>query len=260
MKAAVLGGEGFVGSAFVRNCARLGIDCDCVEPGNYDEFTGGEYDLLVNAAGESRKYQVNRDPAGDLRHSLEPLLKSFGDFAFRRYVYISSIDIYPDPSDPARNREDASVAVDQISHYGFHKFLAEKMVEHYCPSRLIVRLGGVLGPGLKKNPVFDLLHDRPLRVDIESRYQYLHTDTAAAAVFDLVSRGGDNEIYNLCGTGTVSLAEIASWLGKSPSYQAPDPPRETYEVNNEKVIRLFPLPESREIAREFVLARGGNNA
>lgn len=253
MKAAVLGGEGFVGSAFVRHCRREGIECDSIEPKSYAEYTGRRYDLVINAAGESRKYQVNRDPAGDLRYSLEPLLKSFGDFSFRRYVYISSIDIYPDRSDPSRNREDAAIEVGRISHYGFHKFLGEKMVEHYCPSRLIVRLGGVLGPGLKKNPVFDLLHDRPLRVDIESRYQYLDTDTAAAAVFDLVSRGDDNEIYNLCGTGTVSLAEIASWLGKSPGYLAPDPPRETYEVNNQKVNRLFPLPESRAAARDFVL-------
>ncbi len=254
MKTAVLGGEGFVGSAFVRHCRREGVECDGIELGNYPDYIGRGYDLLVNAAGESRKYQVNRDPAGDLEYTLRPLLRSFSDFSFRLYIYISSIDLYPDHADPARNREDAALEIGRISHYGFHKFLGEKMVAHYLPSWLIIRLGGVLGPGLKKNPVFDILHDQPLRVHEESRYQYLSTDTVAAAVFELAAREIQGEIFNLCGTGTVSLAEISSWLGKTPRYLVSDPPRETYEVNNEKITRFFPIPESRTTARDFVLA------
>ena len=257
MKVGVLGGEGFVGSAFVRYCEREGIGCDVIEPDNYVEYSGREYDLLINAAGESRKYQVNRDPAGDLDYSLKPLLRSFNDFSCGRYVYISSIDLYSDHADPARNREDAALEIDRISHYGFHKFLGEKIVEHYLSSWLVIRLGGVLGPGLKKNPVFDILHDQPLRVHQESRYQYLDTDTAAAAVFELHSRGIEGEIFNLCGKGTVSLREISSWLEKSPRYLDSDPPREVYEVNNEKISRFYPIPESRITAQEFVRSAEG---
>ncbi len=260
MKVAVLGGKGFVGSALVRHCENQRIPCDCIDLDNYAEYSGNSYNLLVNAAGESRKYQVNRDPLGDLRYSLEPLLKSFSDFSFSGYVYISSIDVYPDCSHPDRNLEDTEIDISRLSHYGFHKFLGEKMVEHHCPSWLIVRLGGVLGPGLKKNPVYDLLHDQPLRVHIDSRYQYLSTDTAADAVLDLAGRGIEGGTFNLCGTGTVSLREIRKWLGKTPDYASPDPPREIYEVNNEKVSGLFPIPESRATAREFVLSWNRENA
>ncbi len=253
MKAAVLGGGGFVGSAFVRHCERNGVSCDCVEVDNYRDLAGGEYDLLINAAGQSRKYQVNRDPLGDFRHSLEPLVKSFQDFTFAAYVYISSVDVYPDHEKPDGSREGAGIDLRRLSHYGFHKYLGERLVIHHCPRFLIVRLGGVLGPGLRKNPVYDLIHGQSLRVDESSEYQYLTTDFLAAAVFDLVAGGNWNEIFNICGTGTVSLAEIRGWLGRELSYAVEAPPRERYEISNEKLSRIMPIPESRTTAREFVL-------
>lgn len=253
MKVAVLGGKGFVGSAVVRYCAKHAIACDCVEPDNYREFSGCRYDLVINAAGESRKYQVNRDPLADFRYSLEPLLSSFQDFTFSGYVYISSVDVYPDHEDPARNREEAEIDLGMISHYGFHKFMGERMVLHYCPRFLIVRLGGVLGPGLRKNPVYDLLHNLPLRVDEASEYQYLATDFLAGAVLRLAESGKWNEVYNICGSGTVSLREIGDWLGRELCYAVESPLQERYEINNEKIVRLLAVPDSRETVREFIL-------
>ncbi len=244
-----------MGSAFVRFCRRSGVDCDCIDLDNYDEGRGREYDVLINTAGNSRKFIANENPLDDFRISLDALLRSFRDFSFRRYVYISSIDVYPDHADPGRNREDAVIDINRISHYGFHKYLGEQMVGHYLPDWLIIRLGGVLGPGLKKNPVFDLLHDIPLRVHEDSRYQYLLTDTAAEAVFALLRRDLKGETFNLCGSGTVALREIRSWLDKPLRYQAANAPRETYDVNNEKIGRLFGIPESRATAKEFILNR-----
>ena len=126
------------------------------------------------------------------------------------------------------------------------------MVEHYLSDWLIIRLGGVLGLGLKKNPVFDLIHDVPLRVDEKSEYQYLLTDYLAELVFGLIERDKWGEIFNICGEGTVSLKEISSWLNKTPRDHNENVSRERYKVNNEKISRLFPMPDSREVARKFV--------
>lgn len=252
MKVAVLGGRGFVGSALVRHCEANGIPCDCVDLDNYRSFTGRGYEIVINAAGESRKYQVNRDPAGDLRYSIEPLLRSFADFSFAGYVYVSSVDVYPDHEDPSRNREEEEIDLSRISHYGFHKYLGERMVIHHCPRFLILRLGGVLGPGLRKNPVYDLLYNQPLRVDEASEYQYLDTDFFAGAVFRLLEGENWNQVYNACGMGTVSLAEIRNWLGRDLNYAVENPPRERYEISNEKLGVLFPIPDSRETARKYI--------
>lgn len=249
----ILGGAGFVGSAFARLCRRDGIDHYIVELENYDEFRGKECDLLINAAGNSKKYLAAENPPEDFRYSLLALLETFFDFRFRSYVYISSIDVYPDHTDPTCNREDAEIEIENLSHYGFHKYLGECMVRHYLSRWLIVRLGGVLGPGLKKNPVFDLLHDIPLRVSEESSYQYIATDTVAALVLELARLERWNEVFNLCGTGTVEIREIRKWLGKPLRYHGDSSPSpEHYEVNNDKLKDLFDVPDSRRTARSFI--------
>ena len=52
--------------------------------------------------------------------------------------------------------------------YGLHRRLLEKFVEQYFPSYLIVRLPGLVGPGLRKNVIFDFLNNNNLHA-IESR-------------------------------------------------------------------------------------------
>jgi len=252
VKVFILGGKGFIGSAFVRFCEKEEIDCDCIDLDNYEAFRGRDCDILINVAGNSKKYLSNERPVEDFRFSLEALLSSFFDFSFSKYIYLSSIDVYADHEDPACNREDSAIDIGKISHYGFHKYLGEKMVEHYLSDWLIIRLGGVLGLGLKKNPVFDLIHDVPLRVDEKSEYQYLLTDYLAELVFGLIERDKWGEIFNICGEGTVSLKEISSWLNKTPRDHNENVSRERYKVNNEKISRLFPMPDSREVARKFV--------
>jgi nucleoside-diphosphate-sugar epimerase len=254
VKVFILGGKGFIGSAFVRFCEEKEIDYDCIDLDNYEAFKGRDCDILINAAGNSKKYLSNERPVEDFRFSLEALLSSFFDFSFRGYIYLSSIDIYADHEDPAANREDSIIDIGRISHYGFHKYLGEKLVTHYLPSWLIIRLGGVLGPGLKKNPIYDLIHDIPLRVDEESEYQYLLTDYLAELVFGLIERKKWCEVFNICGEGMVPLKEIRSWLDKPLRYYDNNPPRERYEVSNEKISRLFPIPDSREVAKKYILA------
>jgi len=252
MKVLVLGAKGFVGSAFVRAASREGFECLGIDLDNYEAFRGRQADLLVNAAGNSKKYLARSEPREDFRISLCGLLDSFFDFGFRHYVYISSVDVYPDHEDPAASVEDTPIDVARISNYGFHKHLGEEMVRHYLPSWLIVRLGGVLGPGLKKNPVYDLRHGHPLRVDEESRYQYLGTDFLARAVYELARRERWNEVFNACGAGTVSLREIRLLMGAPLRYRLDCPPRERYEIDNTRLSGVVEIPPTRRTVEEFL--------
>jgi len=252
VKIIVLGGKGFVGSGFVRRAAREGLECLCVDLDNYDSCRGASADLFVNAAGNSKKYLAARAPREDFRISLQGLMNSLEDFGFAHYVYISSSDIYADPSRPASSREDAPLEPDRISNYGFHKYLGELLVRRYLPSWLIVRLGGVLGPGLKKNPVYDLIHDVPLRVHERSRYQYLSPDFLARAVFELARRGRWGNVYNAAGSGTISLEEIRRRLGRTLNYQVSDPPVEHYEIDNGKLTGVLEIPATSQTVEDFL--------
>jgi nucleoside-diphosphate-sugar epimerase len=248
----VLGGKGFVGSAFVRRCRAEGISCLVADLDNYENLRGENCGLLVNADGNSKKYLAREKPRDDFRLSVESVLASLRDFRYRRYVYISSVDVYPRHSRPEESREEAAGEGIPASHYGLHKYLGELLVRHYASRWLIIRMGGVLGEGLKKNPVYDLIHGRPLRVDERSRYQYLLTDQVAEIVLRLAREEREGEIFNLCGKGTVSLKDIRSWLKKPLRYAGEDIPRERYEISTEKIEEILTLPRSRDVARKFV--------
>lgn len=248
----VLGGKGFVGSAFLRAARARRLAAECVDLDSYAAFRGRECDLLVNADGNSKKYLAAESPVEEFDLSVASVLRALHDFRFRNYLHVSTIDVYPDHENPRNNGEDAPINPGRLSPYGLHKYLAELLVRSYAPRWRIVRLGGVLGPGLKKNPVFDLIHDRPLRVHEDSRYQYLPVDFAAAAALDLAGQGLGGEVVNLCGTGTVSIREVRELLKKPLRYAAASVPRETYEISNAKLQTHGAVPRSIDTVKKFV--------
>ena len=170
----VLGGKGFVGSAFVRVASkrhRVAV----ITRQNYEHNRGRSCDLLINANGNSKKFLADQDPAAEFDASVASVLRSLVNFPARRYVYLSTINVYACVDDPRRNRETAAIDPAWQSRYGLHKHLAEQVVRRYAASWLICRLGGMVGAGMWKNSIFDILHDRPLRVSAASEYQFMHT-------------------------------------------------------------------------------------
>ena len=75
-------------------------------------------------------------------------------------VYLSSINVYPCVDNPRRNRETTTIDPAERAALGLHKHLAEQIVRRYAASWLICRLGGMVGAGMWKNSIFDILHDR----------------------------------------------------------------------------------------------------
>ncbi|MCD6360390.1 MAG: NAD(P)-dependent oxidoreductase [Armatimonadetes bacterium] len=243
----VIGGGGFVGSAFCAHCEREGLDYRCITRQNYEQFAGGTCDVLVNANGNSKKFLAREQPTVDFELSVASVNRTIADFTCGCYIYLSSIDVYPSCETPDQATEETVIDPEVISPYGLHKYMAEWLVRRHVPRWVIFRLGGMLGPGLKKNPVFDLLHGEPLRVDPESRYQYVDTATVAAVVLALHDHHG--EIYNLCGVGTVSPEELAREFDLPLSGGGE---KQVYEASNDKIRGLVELPQSRAVAMSYV--------
>lgn len=249
----VLGGRGFAGSAVCAQAEAAGFKTTAVGRDNYSESAGSSCDVLINADGNSRKYLAEKDPAADFELSTRSVLKSLMDFRFGIYVYISSIDVYPDKSDSSANRESAEIDLRRLSPYGFHKRMAEQLVLFYAPRRLIIRAGGMVGPGLWKNSVYDLLKGIPPRVHPDSEYQYLHTAELGRIIFRLLAAGAENEIFNVAGRGAISVREIAALIpGRALAPEQSGAPKERYEVNVEKVSAVAPPPETRETLACFI--------
>jgi nucleoside-diphosphate-sugar epimerase len=259
MRVTLIGANGFVGSAFARLlAAKPGVELIAVTRQNYAAHVGAKSDVVIEAACNSKKFLSDENPLADFQASVEHRLKTLRNFPAGFHLHISSVDVYSDLTSPATTREDAAIDLAKVSHYGAHKLLAEQLVRHYAPRWLILRLAGMVGPGLRKNPVFDILNGQPLRIHPDSRYQYTPTDEVARTAWQLIERGVTGEVFNVCGDGLISMREIARLAGKELNLSAQTPamtPR-VVEASNEKIRRLLPVPRTTDALAEFFRSLG----
>ncbi|HWR58751.1 MAG TPA: NAD-dependent epimerase/dehydratase family protein [Thermodesulfovibrionales bacterium] len=247
----IMGGTGFVGSAFTRLCLEREIQYEILTRENYDSFIGKTCDVFVYANGNSKKFLADREALSDFDASIKTVCASLHDFKFSKYVLCSSCDVYADYSHPANNSETAAIEAGKISRYGFHKHVAEQFVRYEADNYLIFRFGGFVGPGLKKNAIFDILNGGPLWLDTESELQFLHIDVAADRVWRLMENGIANETINLCGNGLVKLREVIARVGCEVPVER-NSPKVIYNINIEKALEYFPLPSTRDTVFKFV--------
>jgi nucleoside-diphosphate-sugar epimerase len=255
MRVTIIGAQGFVGSAFVRLLqSRPDIELTCVTRQNYEQFVGKHSDVVIEAACNSKKFLADENPVAEFELSVTHRLKTLQQFPTNLHVHISSVDVYSDLTSPKTTREDSPIDLRKTSRYGVHKYLAEQLVQHYAQRWLILRLAGMVGPGLRKNPVFDILNGRPLRVHPESRYQYMNTDDVARIAWSLAEKGIAGEIFNICGAGLISMREIAKVAGKEMELsQVPkDTAPRIVEADNTKLAKLFDVPKTVETLETFL--------
>lgn len=250
----IIGGKGFIGSAIVRACCRRAIEHRILAHDTIDQFTGSSCDILINANGNSKKYMADREPLWEFDASVRSVRASLANIHAARYIHLSSCDVYPDCSSPGSTREDQILDVTKQSAYGFHKYLAEQCVMRYAPQWLIFRMGGFVGPGLKKNAVYDILHGGPLWLNPRSELQFIHVDTAADIILELARSEQNHEIFNLCGAGTIALSEVLEAAGSGVVCE-PGSPVVRYEVSIEKLSQIWNIPQSKQTVLEFVRSR-----
>jgi nucleoside-diphosphate-sugar epimerase len=249
----LLGAGGFVGSAFDRLFAAEGTPCRRIEVGDYGAGMGEDCPILIHAAGNSRKYLADEDPVADFDQSVGLIVRVLRDYRPGLFVLLSSVDVYNELADPARTREATEINPQDLSAYGFHKLLAEVCARR-APRWIIFRLAGMVGPGLKKNPVHDILHGAPLRIHPDSLYQFLSTDAVARICWQVIRTRPPGEVWNVCGRGLISPREIAALAdrGLDTSLLPPDASPRVVHVNTTKIEGLLDLPETAATIRDFI--------
>jgi len=253
----VLGGTGFIGSAVAAEAERRGWATTALSSQTAASAVGQSCDLLINANGNSRKYLARQDPALDFDRSVRTVARSLHEIRAARYVYLSSSEVYRDPSRPAASAEDAPPEWEALSPYGFHKRLAETLVRRYAPRWTILRLAGMLGPGLRKNAVYDLLAGAPWRLSPDSEFQFLDTRFLARLLFDLLDRPeSERGVFNVAGRGVVSLRTVADWIG-APLPDDPALPTARCEIAIERISALFAMPDTGDTVRAFLAEQRG---
>jgi len=252
----IIGGSGFVGSAYTRLLASRCVPHVVISRTNYDDYVGQSCDVLINANGNSKKFMAVRDPKWEFDASVRSVLHSLEDFRADKYVFLSTGDVYPDQSTPLLTKEDRQIAVKDQSRYGFHKYVAEQLVRALHPKYLILRMGGFVGQGLKKNAIHDLLTDSPLWLTEDSELQFISTDTAARLVWRLLEVSAYGETVNLGPVGTVRIGDIHARVRSKSQYHA-DARRVRFEICTAKLAALTGeiLPTATDEVEHFVQSR-----
>ncbi|CAN5894497.1 hypothetical protein BH23PLA1_BH23PLA1_12690 [soil metagenome] len=135
---------------------------------NIDSLAGRSFDLLVCAGAPAEKWKANRDPEAD-RQNLDRLWNALRQAAAGKVVLLSTVDVY---ARPIEVNEDDDVDAPNATAYGRHRFeLERRMSDHF--DTLVIRLPGLFGPGLKKNAIYDLIHDNEVhKIDHRASYQF----------------------------------------------------------------------------------------
>ena len=248
----IFGGEGFVGSAYSRLFSHLGLEYRVITKSNIKDFRGSSCDVLINANGNSKKFLSDKDPQLDFDLSVKSVVNSLEEFNSKMYVLLSSGDVYPDTSHLEKTDEDSFIDIARLSRYGLHKFLAECVVRGVHKKYLIIRMGGFVGPGIKKNAIFDMLTNSPVWLSPESQLQFISTDTAASLVWSLVQNGVLNQVVNIGGRGLVNLGDLHKKIG-SKSLFNPNAPIVRYELKTDRIESLLgiTLPKSDDEVFDF---------
>jgi hypothetical protein len=160
MADALIGYTGFVGSTL----RRQRVFEHRYRSTNMDEIDSKEFDVVVCAAAPAQKWIANQQPEAD-RQKIDGLIAHLKTIRCKRFVLVSTVDVF---RCPIQVDEDSPVEEGGLHPYGLHRRMLEKFVEEYFPEPLVVRLPGLVGPGLRKNVIFDFLNNNNLHA-IESR-------------------------------------------------------------------------------------------
>jgi dTDP-4-dehydrorhamnose reductase len=160
MTLALVGYSGFVGKVLTKQ----GAFDHCFRSINISEIRHCCFDTVVCAAAPAQKWIANREPRAD-RQNIGGLIAHLETVSCTSFILISTVDVFKNTVGV-----DEGTPVDEtgLHAYGLHRRLLEKFVENHFSGYLIVRLPGLVGPGLRKNVIFDFLNDNNLHA-IDSR-------------------------------------------------------------------------------------------
>ena len=165
MNNALIGHSGFVGSTLLKQREFENL----YRSTNIGEIARKSFDLVVCAGAPAQKWIANREPEVD-RQKIEGLITHLKTIQAATFVLISTVDVF---KTPVGVTEETEIETDGLHAYGTHRRMLEMFVENNFPNFLVVRLPGLVGPGLRKNVIFDLLNDNNTRtIDSRGMFQF----------------------------------------------------------------------------------------
>lgn len=170
MQNALIGYTGFVGS----NLHEQGTFNALFNSSNFNEMRNCEFDTVWCSGISAVKWWANQNPEEDWQ-GIAPLLDVLTTVKARHFVLLSTVDVFKDCSAAT---ETTPLDREGLHPYGAHRAIVEDFVRDHFASHTIVRLPGLFGNGLKKNIIYDFLHDNEThKIHAENIFQFYDLNT-----------------------------------------------------------------------------------
>ncbi len=195
----IVGANGYLGSAIFDVLTKQSSDTIiAITRDNYADKQQGTYDILINCAMPSARFWAKHHPGLDFKETVEKTANLLYSWQSKKIVQISTVS--------------ARCQLDTV--YGRHKAAAEKLLEH--GDHLIVRLGAVYSPEMKKGVLMDMMQDKTVFVDGDSRYCFAPRDFIAHWIASNLHRSG---LIEVGGKNAISLKQIAERINSKSVFE-----------------------------------------
>lgn len=175
-------------------------------------------ELIIHCAFNSAKDVDSRSLSSYLDDNLL-LTQRLLEIPHEKFVYFSSVDVYPSDGS-AQHREDDVIVADQLRGvYALTKLSSEALVLARANQPLILRPTTMLGPLCRPNTISRLMDGWDGRFFLAERSLYnivLYEDIAR-----FISRAVNRNltgIYNIAAAEPIELGEIAAMIGRSARF------------------------------------------
>jgi UDP-glucose 4-epimerase len=132
IKNALIGHSGFIGN----NIKQQMNFTSFYNSKNIFEIKNEEFDLLISCGNSSLKWKANINPIED-QNNIESFIDNIKTIKVKKFVLISTIDVYKNPYNVDENTEADS---DDNIPYGKNRLLLEKFIQSNFTNYLIIRL------------------------------------------------------------------------------------------------------------------------
>lgn len=203
MNTALVGYTGFVGS----NLASCREFTALYNSKNIAQAYGTNPDLLIYAGVTAAKFLSNSAPEKDRQLCLDAF-ENICKINPKRLVLISTIDVYQTTQMVDENFK-ADAAAENA--YGKNRGELEQLVSEKFKTSLIIRLPALIGGGLKKNFIYDMLVITPAMLKAD---KYAQLSAQSQLVKDSYE-DAQNGFYKLKALSADKASELRLWFSKN---------------------------------------------
>ena len=203
-------------------------------------FKNNNFDYIIHCAFNSNFKIFNHNFANYYEDNIgltSKLLQS----NYKKFIFISSIDVYPQNLQTTYNENTEFLIEDISSLYGKMKFMCETLVKSQSSNHLIIRPSALLGPYMKKNNIIKLLFDKTPQLTLapDSTFNLISYHN----ILDFITYAINQDIkgtYNFTNHNHTTINNIAHQFSKTPSYGKFK--YITNNINNKKLASIYNKP------------------